>query len=103
MFGCAIRDILTRRIPGRIPTFLVAFVNAGFVALGGAALALSQGLSWPEPWQVGLLAIAACVFLAVTALPLPSPHAEPYDPPLFNRIGERPQVLAAMKAEGLIK
>jgi drug/metabolite transporter (DMT)-like permease len=60
VFGCAIRDILTRRIPGRIPTFLVAFVNAGFVALGGAAMALWQGLAWPEPWQVGLLAIAAC-------------------------------------------
>ena len=60
VFGCAIRDLLTRRIPGRIPTFLVAFVNAGFVALGGAAMALSQGLQWPEPWQMGLLAIAAC-------------------------------------------
>lgn len=60
VFGCAIRDILTRRIPGRIPTFLVAFVNAGFVALGGAALALTQGLQWPEPWHIGLLAVAAC-------------------------------------------
>ena len=60
VFGCAIRDLLTRRIPGRIPTFLVAFVNAGFVALGGGAMALSQGLQWPEPWQMGLLAIAAC-------------------------------------------
>ena len=60
VFGCAIRDLLTRRIPGRIPTFLVAFVNAGFVALGGAALALPQGLEWPELWQMGLLAVAAC-------------------------------------------
>lgn len=60
VFGCAIRDLLTRRIPGRIPTFLVAFVNAGLVALGGAAMALSQGLVWPALWQMGLLGVAAC-------------------------------------------
>ena len=30
------------------------------MAAGGAALALSQGLQWPEAWQVGLLALAAC-------------------------------------------
>ncbi|MDO9223119.1 MAG: ActS/PrrB/RegB family redox-sensitive histidine kinase [Caulobacter sp.] len=36
---------------------------------------------------LALLAIAACVFLAITAMPLPSPNAEPYDPPLLNRVG----------------
>ncbi len=60
VFCVAVRDILTRHIPLRIPTFLVAFANAGFVAAGGAALALAQGLQWPEAWQVGLLALAAC-------------------------------------------
>lgn len=60
VFCVAVRDIVTKRIPARIPTFVVALGNAGFVAAGGAALALVQGLQWPEPWQVGLLALAAC-------------------------------------------
>lgn len=54
------RDILTKRIPARIPTFLVALVNACFVTAGGTALALTQGVRWPEPWQWGLLMLAAC-------------------------------------------
>ena len=36
---------------------------------------------------LALLAIGACVFLAVTALPLPAPHADPFNPPLLNRVG----------------
>ena len=52
--------LVTRRIPARIPTFLVALGNAGFVTVGGAGLALVQGIQWPEAWQVGLLALAAC-------------------------------------------
>lgn len=36
---------------------------------------------------LSILAIAACIFLAITALPLPAPNAEPYDPPLLNRVG----------------
>jgi drug/metabolite transporter (DMT)-like permease len=60
VFAVAVRDILTKRIPARIPTFVIALGNAGFVTLGGAALALTQGIAWPEPWQVGLLALAAC-------------------------------------------
>ena len=63
VFGVALRDIVTKRIPARIPTFIIALANAGFVTLGGALLSLHQGLSWPEPWQLGLLAMAA-VFLA---------------------------------------
>lgn len=54
------RDIFTKRIPARIPTFLVALGNACFVTAGGAALALVQGVQWPEPWQWGLLMLAAC-------------------------------------------
>jgi len=60
VFAVALRDIMTKRIPARIPTFVVALGNAGFVTLGGTALALSQGFVRPEPWQVGLLALAAC-------------------------------------------
>lgn len=60
VFCVASRDLVTRRIPARIPTFLVALGNAGFVTVGGTGLALVQGLQWPEPWQMGLLALAAC-------------------------------------------
>ena len=60
VLAVAMRDILTKRIPARIPIFVIAFGNACFVTLGGVALALSQGVAWPEPWQVGLLALAAC-------------------------------------------
>jgi drug/metabolite transporter (DMT)-like permease len=60
VLAVAMRDILTKRIPARIPIFVIAFGNACFVTLGGTALAVSQGVAWPEPWQVGLLALAAC-------------------------------------------
>jgi two-component system sensor histidine kinase RegB len=36
---------------------------------------------------LALLAIAACIGLSINAMPLPAPHAEPFDPPLLNRIG----------------
>jgi drug/metabolite transporter (DMT)-like permease len=63
VFAVAVRDLVTKRIPARIPTFLVALANAGFVTAGGAGLCLIQGVIWPAPWQFGLLALAA-VFLA---------------------------------------
>ena len=63
VFGVALRDIVTKRIPARIPTFVIALGNAGFVTIGGAVLCLMQGFRWPELWQFGLLATAA-VFLA---------------------------------------
>ena len=63
VFAVALRDIMTKRIPVRIPTFLIALGNAAFISLGGAVLAASQGVQWPEGWQVALLALAA-VFLS---------------------------------------
>lgn len=59
VFGLALRDIVTKRIPARIPTFVIALGNAGFVTVGGAALCLMQGFQWPALWQFGLLALAA--------------------------------------------
>ena len=59
VLSVALRDISTKRIPSRIPTFLVAFGNAGFVTAGGLALSTVQGMVKPEPWQLGLLALAA--------------------------------------------
>jgi len=63
VFGVALRDIVTKRIPARIPTFVIALGNAGFVTIGGAVLCLVQGMQWPELWQFGLLALAA-IFLS---------------------------------------
>lgn len=62
-------------------------LNPFSLLLIGPATLAAATLPLRQTVLLALLAIAACVFLAVTALPLPSPHAEPYDPPLFNRIG----------------
>ena len=63
VLSVAVRDIATRRIPSRVPTFLVALANAAFVTAGGTALCLVQGFTMPAPWQIGTLALAA-LFLA---------------------------------------
>lgn len=63
VFAVALRDLVTKRIPGRIPSFVVALANACFVTAGGAVLSTVSGLVWPEAWQIGLLALAA-VFLS---------------------------------------
>jgi drug/metabolite transporter (DMT)-like permease len=59
VFGVALRDIVTKRIPARIPTYLVALGNAFFVTAGGAILCLMQDFQWPTLWQFVLLALAA--------------------------------------------
>jgi drug/metabolite transporter (DMT)-like permease len=59
----SIRDIVTKRIPARVPTQIVALANAMFVTAGGALLCLFQGFQMPEAWQFGLLGLAA-MFLA---------------------------------------
>lgn len=56
----AVRDLLTKTIPARIPIFVVALANACFVTVGGGALAVMQGVQLPEAWQIGMLALAAC-------------------------------------------
>jgi drug/metabolite transporter (DMT)-like permease len=63
VFAVAVRDLLTKRIPARIPTFVIALANAGFVTAGGALLCISQGFVMPDARQFILLALAA-VFLA---------------------------------------
>jgi two-component system sensor histidine kinase RegB len=51
------------------------------VVLAAATLPLRQVVA------LGLLAVAGVVLLSITALPLPAPHADPFDPPLVNRVG----------------
>ncbi len=51
------------------------------VVLAAATLPLRQ------LFGLGLLAVACVVLLSISALPLPSPHTEPFDPPLVNRVG----------------
>ena len=63
VFAVAVRDLVTKSIPSRVPTQIVALANALFVTAGGAALCLWSGFIRPEPWQFGLLALAA-VFLS---------------------------------------
>lgn len=60
VFCVALRDLFTKRIPARIPTFVVALGNATLVTAGGAVLALTQGFTMPEAWQFALLGLAAC-------------------------------------------
>jgi len=64
VFFVAVRDLLTKTIPARIPVFVVALANAGFVTFGGVVLMLFQGAVWPKPWEAGILALAACFLSA---------------------------------------
>ena len=54
--------------------------------IGPAVLAAA---TLPARYVIGLclLAILACTALAISAMPLPAPHAEPFNPPLANRVG----------------
>ena len=62
VLSLAVRDIITRRIPAKVPTLIVALANAVFVTAGGVLLAFTQEFVVPEFWQFGFLACAA-VFL----------------------------------------
>jgi two-component system sensor histidine kinase RegB len=62
-------------------------INPFSLLLIGPTVLAAATLPARQVVSLALLAIAACVFLAITSLPLPSPNAEPYDPPLRNRIG----------------
>jgi drug/metabolite transporter (DMT)-like permease len=63
VFILAFRDLITKRIPAHIPTFIIALANACFVALGGIVFALYQGFQKVDFWQFGLL-YAAAILLA---------------------------------------
>jgi drug/metabolite transporter (DMT)-like permease len=62
VLSLAVRDIITRRIPAKVPTLIVALANAIFVTAGGFLLGLTQDFVMPQLWQIGFLACAA-VFL----------------------------------------
>ena len=59
VFVLAFRDLITKRIPPHIPTFIIALANACFVALGGLSFGLYQGFQKVALWQFGLLCAAA--------------------------------------------
>jgi len=42
VLSLAVRDIITRRIPAKVPTLIVALANAVFVTVGGILLVLTQ-------------------------------------------------------------
>jgi len=56
VFILAFRDLITKRIPHHIPTFIIALANASFVALGGIVFGIYQGFLDVALWQFGLLA-----------------------------------------------
>ncbi len=60
----AVRDIMTRRIPAKVPSLIVAFANALFVTAGGFVLGVIQGFIGLELWQLGCLT-AASLFLGL--------------------------------------
>lgn len=62
-------------------------INPFSLLLIGPTVLAAATLPARQVVSLAVLAIAACVFLAITSLPLPSPNAEPYDPPLLNRVG----------------
>lgn len=63
VIAVAVRDLVTRNIPSRVPTLIVALANAVFVTAGGVMLMVFQGYAMPQAWQIAYLAVAA-VFLA---------------------------------------
>jgi drug/metabolite transporter (DMT)-like permease len=63
VFGVAVRDLVTKLIPAKVPTLIVALANALFVTIGGFLFGMVEGFVWPELWQI-LMLMAAAVFLA---------------------------------------
>lgn len=63
VFFVAMRDLVTKVIPAKTPTLIVALANAVFVTAGGLILGSFQGFVWPELWQIAAMA-AAALFLA---------------------------------------
>lgn len=62
-------------------------VNPFSLLLIGPATLAAATLPSRKVVLLALLAIAACIVLAIYAMPLPAPHAEPFNPPLLNRVG----------------
>ena len=62
-------------------------LNPFSLLLIGPAVLAAATLPVRDVVALGLLAILACTALAIQALPLPAPQAEPFDPPLINRVG----------------
>lgn len=62
-------------------------LNPFSLLLIGPAVLAAATLPFRYVLALCLLAIVACTALAIQALPLPAPHAEPFNPPLTNRIG----------------
>ena len=62
-------------------------INPFSLLLIGPATLAAATLPTRQAVLLALLAIAACIALAINAMPMPAPHAEPFNPPLLNRIG----------------
>lgn len=59
VLALALRDVITRGIPGHIPSLIVALANAVLVTVGGFCLGLVEGFEPVSAWEVSYLALAA--------------------------------------------
>lgn len=62
-------------------------INPFSLLLIGPATLAAATLPLRQTILIVILAIVACVVLAVTAMPVPSPHADAFQPPMLNRVG----------------
>lgn len=65
-FMVAVRDLVTRRIPGHVPTEIVAFATALFALPTALALAVAAGEAWRAPGLTELAFIAGAAFFSNT-------------------------------------
>jgi hypothetical protein len=89
VFILAFRDLITKRIPAHIPTFIIALANASFVCLGGIAFGLHQGFQNVALWQFGCFAPPPCFWprLCSWFRPAPTSWQQPLFPPFAILLG----------------
>jgi drug/metabolite transporter (DMT)-like permease len=64
MVCVAARDLITRRLPARVPTVLIAVVAAVTITLVGAVMILFEGWTPPHAGEIGALAVCGASVLA---------------------------------------
>jgi drug/metabolite transporter (DMT)-like permease len=58
----ALRDIVTKKIPGHVPLLIVALANAIFAGVGGFGVGMAQGFLSLHAWQFHVL-LASGIFI----------------------------------------
>jgi drug/metabolite transporter (DMT)-like permease len=63
MLGSAVRDVVTRRIPARVSSLVVALANALFVCVGGLVLAVFEGPEAIPLDKIAWIALSAALLV----------------------------------------